>query len=523
MSLRDGNKDLIPKALFTYAHKIYSLFFKKGAQLSTTNILIRDYARGIIEFAINNKKTLFSKQQIKRIRPPYIDGGIRRWGRSIDKDDGKYRDGNAPLGWEFEKDTLRHLVNSRPYDDKDKNYIRLKENIMWRLYQLGYSLDKFGEIDKQIQSNNRYDRPRNYAAKVERYGEKYSLIAYREMMGLKLDKKLLDKWWVNEDGRDGESELDVSFPESKEINHLVSKKLTLGPEEIKSWMVQKTPPDISEYLKLQTLNGIKRPWILVDGILSEKNIKKSRKVTTFMYGVLVDKKNIPKLDEFLNALPFPGNDNIPSLPEVRSIFAGELGWREKQEPAPMLKLKIKRGERQRPLTKQEKEWYGMRIVYSVGDEEKSIKETQIPPEFKMEPFYEEIPIERLERWFATKDSKYIGRDDDTIGLHIPSKKIIKTYKLHNKSGSFEIVNEKDEIIAIPVITGERYGTHENLLYLREDFVEKILKKTGKSLVLVTWGERQYWPENLDNIHRPDHSEILQTYKNIYKQNFIYPF
>jgi len=520
MSLRDSDASLVPKILYPHAKKVYSLFFKRRAILGTTNIFIRDYARGIIEVAIYHKKALFTKNQIRRVRPPYLDGGIRRWGRSIDKDNGKYRDGNAPLGWEFEKDTLRHLVGSRPYDDEDKNYICLKENIMWRLYQLGYSLDKFGEIDKQIESDRGYDRPLNYVGRNERYGEKYSLIAYHEMMGLKLDKKQLDKWWVNEDGRDESSEIDPSFPESEEPARLFSKQLTSGPEEIKKWMVQKAPPDISHYLKVQKLNGLQGPWILVDGILSEKNIKKSRKATTFTYGVLVDKQNTSKLDEFLNALPFPGNNHIPSLPEVRSIFSGELGWREKRNPEPVLKLKIKRGERQRPLTEQEKKWYGIRISF---DDAKPVKEPQIPPEFKTEPIYEEIPILRLARWFATKDSRYIGKDDDIIGMHVPSKKITKGHKLHSKSGSFYLVNNKGEVVAVPITTGKQYGTHENLLYLRESFVSEILRKTGKVLVLITWGERQYWPEDLDNIHRSDHANIVQNYKNIYKQNIIYPF
>lgn len=53
---------------------------------------------------------------------------------------------------------------------------------------MGYSLDRFGEVDKDIERSRRYDRGSDYAGKTERYGEKYSLIAYREIMGTKLDK-----------------------------------------------------------------------------------------------------------------------------------------------------------------------------------------------------------------------------------------------------------------------------------------------------------------------------------------------
>ena len=529
MALIDIDKSLISSALYPHSKKIYSLFFKKRAILGTTNILIRDYARSIIEVALYNNKNLFTFAETKRLRPPYTDGGIRKWGRNEDKDAGKYRDGNSPFDWDFEKDTLRHLVGSRAYDNEDSKYIRLKENMMWRLYQLGYSLDRFGEIDKQIERDKRYNGRSDYAGKIERYGEKYTLIAYHEIMGIKLDKKLLDKWWVNEDGRDGSPALDPSFPESKKSDRLFSKQLTTGPEEIKKWMVQKTPPDISSYLEIGKIDNQEGPWILADGIIGEKNVSKSRKITTFIYGVLVDPANISKLDEFLTALAFPGNNEIPDLPETRSVFAGELGWREKSKPEPVLELKIKRGEIQRPLTKQEKKWHDLRIVYSFIDDkegkdsEKVVKEKSSPPEFKTEPVYEKIKVRRLARWFATKDYSYLGKDDDGIGLHMLSKSLMKKHKLHCEAGTFNLVNSKRETVAIPKTTGNQYGTHENLLYLRKDLLEKILKETGKVFVLITWGEREYRPEQLDDIHRSDHAKIHQNYENIYKQNYSYPF
>ncbi len=525
MAFSDLDKRHISKVLLPSAKKIYSLFFKKGAKLATTNILIRDYARGIIEVAIHYDKKLLSPAQIKRIQPPYKDGGNRRWGRSVDKDDGKYRDGNSPFGWEFEKDTLRYLVGSNAYDNEDKNYIRLKENMMWRLYQLGYSLDKFGNIDKEIARNFRYDRSPHYAGKVERYGEKYTLIAYREIFGLKMDKKEHARTWITEDGRDGEFEVDPSFPESVKRQKIFSMKLTSGPKEIKKWMTQKNSPNITPRLEVEEIDGKKGPWVLVDGIIGEKNTKESRKITTFIYGLLVDDKDVGKVDEFLAGVPFPGNNELPSLPDTREFFAGELGWREKNKAEPTLEIKIKTGEIQRPLTKQEKDFYNLRISYSIfgkPDDELVVKDVQTPPEFKTESVYENISIQRVARWFATKDYAYLGRDDDTTGLYILSRSLMKRHKLHCASGTFDLVTEKGEVVGKPVTSGNQYGTHENVLYLKKNFVEEILKKSKKKLLVVTWGERQYWPENLNEIHRPEHAEITQNYRNIYKQIYKYP-
>ncbi len=343
------------------------------------------------------------------------------------------------------------------------------------------------------------------------------------MMGIKLDKKLLDKWWVNEDGRDGSIDLDPSFPESRKPQKLFAKHLTAGPKEIKKWMIQKTAPDISDYLKVEKIDDQQGPWILADGIIGEKNVKKSRKITTFIYGILVDPADVNKLNEFLSGLPFPGNNEVPDLPETKDIFAGELGWREKNTPETILELKIKRGEISRRLTKQEKEWHSMRITYSFfgeKDNEKVVKEKNTPPEFKTEPVYEKIKVQRLARWFATKDYSYLGRDDDTTGLHILSKRLTKAHKLHCRATSFNLVNSKGKTVAIPVATGDQYGTHENLLYLRKEFLDKILKKTGKAFVLITWGERQYWPESGFE-HPKELAPYYEKYQNIYKEIIKY--
>ena len=56
---------------------------------------------------------------------------------------------------------------------------RVKANVYWRIYRLGFSLEDFREIDKRISQENwnrgRYNEdPR----KIDRYGKKYSWIAF---------------------------------------------------------------------------------------------------------------------------------------------------------------------------------------------------------------------------------------------------------------------------------------------------------------------------------------------------------
>ena len=77
-----------------YARKLFDLMLKKKAPYSTTHILARDYARHIIDIALLHNFELLTGEERKRITPPFKDGGIRRWGKSEDKNKDEYREGN---------------------------------------------------------------------------------------------------------------------------------------------------------------------------------------------------------------------------------------------------------------------------------------------------------------------------------------------------------------------------------------------------------------------------------------------
>ena len=96
-----------------YGRKLYEAMFKPNALHSTTHILARDYARRTIDIALIHHPDLLTEDERKYITPPFTEGGIRKWGESEDRNDGEYRDGNAPLGMDFENYTLGGLVKDR--------------------------------------------------------------------------------------------------------------------------------------------------------------------------------------------------------------------------------------------------------------------------------------------------------------------------------------------------------------------------------------------------------------------------
>ena len=199
----------------SFARKLYDALFAPTATHSTTHSLTRDYARHLLELALLQTPGLLTPAEVARIRPPFKEGGIRHWGRSRDRNEHEYRDGNSPLGMDFANYTLGRLVpGRRNYDFDDPNYRRVKERILWRIYQLGYSLERFGEIDKQVARSN-WDPNRNETndRRIDRYGKKYAWIAYYELYGLYCDQgKLKSKWHIDEELRPSDIDIDPSFP-----------------------------------------------------------------------------------------------------------------------------------------------------------------------------------------------------------------------------------------------------------------------------------------------------------------------
>ena len=178
MALQSGRRNAyyLRRILPRYAKELFETIFKKGCPHSTTHILMRDYARHSIEVALLHQASLLNADELKRIKPPFLDGGIRKWGKSKDRNEGEYREGNNPMGWDFSNYTLGHLVPDRSnYDFQHKGYLTVKANMFWRVYKLGYSLNRFGEIDKEIDRYNWFFRNGN---KIDRYGKKYCWIPF---------------------------------------------------------------------------------------------------------------------------------------------------------------------------------------------------------------------------------------------------------------------------------------------------------------------------------------------------------
>ena len=79
----------------------------------------------------------------------------------------------------FRNYTIGRLISNRQnYDFKNKEYKSVLKQVKWRILDLGYEPEKFKAIDNQISDRSFYREPEGDMHKIDRYGKKYSWIAF---------------------------------------------------------------------------------------------------------------------------------------------------------------------------------------------------------------------------------------------------------------------------------------------------------------------------------------------------------
>ena len=245
-------------------------------------------------------------------------------GESEDRNEKEYRDGNAPIQMDFGNYTLGCLVKDRKnYDFENEEYKHVRANIFWRIYDLGYSLEKFGDVDKWIARENwKYDRSEN-RGKTDRYGKKYAWIAFYELAGFRKDQNLLFKWY-QEEVRIADADIDPSFPPPLHEFKVIDQDF-LGNREtpLHEWIEKGETPDISSYLILEELCGEMGPWVSLDGHVRQEDLEAKRSCFIRPRGLFVHTGDLEELVTLLESRNYGG---LPEIPADHCTYSGEIPW-----------------------------------------------------------------------------------------------------------------------------------------------------------------------------------------------------
>lgn len=189
------------------ANIVWKAIFTSKPILNSPHINIRHYSQRLIELVSN----IFPEDFDKEIRSIYLPCGVTK--TDIDKWE-KAKGCSGPMRMDFSNYTIGTLIpNGHSYSDPELKQ-KVRGYIMKRVSELGWSENRFEEVDNHINSFSDYSR-HNDSDKIDRFGKKYSWIAYYEVAGILHDNSLIDdeydKW------RPAGIDIDPSFPINQEI------------------------------------------------------------------------------------------------------------------------------------------------------------------------------------------------------------------------------------------------------------------------------------------------------------------
>ncbi|MGZ5482420.1 MAG: hypothetical protein ACXWID_10595 [Pyrinomonadaceae bacterium] len=317
----DTRKAILPN----HARRIFNLMFNANAPARTTHTLTREYARRIVELGSLQKRSLFSKAELKRTQPPYSDSGRISW-QELQTDEVRSSGPNSPFRMDFENYTLGWLAQDRGnYDFKQEGYKNIRAKVLWRVQQLGWTSERFSQVDRIIEMDRPYYGRGQEHGKIDRYGKKYSWIAYHEIEGFLRDKGLLTR---GDDNRPFDMDIDPSFPSPTPELQLVGWDL-LGPKKLSrvDWIKRGPTPALSRIFHQSTILGETGPWVMLDGYVSRQDESRGRRLFAFVRSFLVRKKETQKFVACLTKQSLAGRW-LPEKPEIRRVFAGEIPWCE---------------------------------------------------------------------------------------------------------------------------------------------------------------------------------------------------
>jgi len=479
--------------LSKYAKDIYNAMFEKSAPFSTTHFLMRDYAARIIEIALLYSTEIFSSEERERIKSPFKDRPIREWKESESAKEKRYGF-DSPFGMDFENYTLGRLVRERSnYDYEHEEYKKVRAQVFWRVEQLGWVSNLFESVDSSIAGEHRWPRTEGNFKKTERYGKKYSWIAFYEMAGYRSDLGLLNDWDNEEIFRISDVDIDPSFPGDVREANIIKGKFVNRSMSIKKWINSGPTPNLKPYLAKNKLCNFNGPWVLLDGYVNQESIKTKRDIFVFIRGFFVDKSQVKSLIRGLNSLDYPGNNRLPEIADDYYTFAGEIPW---CDTFPHYKdqaiIEIPTGKK--IIVKQKIDKSPNSIVIDLGN--KKITIPSYSPKALKKGFSEREVDERISfdvsvpvRNFSWESGRSITNSGHNS--YIPSKEICQSLKLVSYPQVFDMYDSKGKIASLTCRFGDLWHFGHKVIYLRKDLLDTYLKETKMSLVWIIWGERRF--------------------------------
>ena len=465
--------------------------FRLGAPSSSRHVVLRSYALGIISLALRVDPSCILASDRIYFEAPFdhlpspFDGGFDWSNDQVAEAD------KAAIRMDFGNYTIGTLVKDRGnYNFKHPEYVNVRRSIVMRMLDLGYSPEVFDELDKNKHSSTRIG---NEGRKVDRYGKKYSWIAFYEMWGLRADFGRLAEWQTEH--KMSEVDIDPSFPQVEPTwRPELGDWFSAQPMDIASGMEKGPTPDYSRVLRVSEVDSVMGDWVLLDGFIKQQSVTDYREIYTFLRGVIVDKGDTKALIRGFKSIDYPGNSGIPSAKERHYTYAGEMVF----EIEPGDPKNFERGDEFLDFEDQEDQ----QVYFSPGWGEPG------------------TPIEIPSQMYSWES--YHSEMNKAGGVLFPSASICECLGLSYSNSTPSLLIDVD---GIPAAISRRIGADDeaasgSLLYLRSDLLSKYLEILNQDFVWLVWGERgQNYNSGEEKQGVPQH--IYNEYLYIHRQSIVW--
>jgi len=518
-----------------FARSLFDLMFARRGKHRTKHVLAREYALGAIQLCQKMSPRCLASRDADLLNAPFSTyrGKIPSPKKIRDEE---CAGADAAIMMDFGNYTIGRLLEGRAnYDYDHQGYKNVRRQIEWRINNLGYQDELFEIADRQI-SNDSFSMGRSDTpSKTDRYGKKYSWIAFYEVAGLIQDRT--HKGLVFDRERISDIDIDPSFPDHRNNWLPELKPLFPSQSDFVHWIGSGVKPNYRHLLEVPNIDDRNGPWVLLDGFIEEDAENDERQIFTFLRGVLVAENERDKLVRSFRGIEYPGNHAIPHLGEDYYTFAGEVAWSGRfanhlYDPSGPNWARFVEKSFSETRSKKVRKRYGdlepfemlqfikptIRFVGSGDHQETEEEPPTIDPNqiVEVKQYFSTPGIEiEIPAWSNAWES-YHSVTSQGGGFEYPAPALCDFLELNSIRGGSDLVDRNGKVGSI-FRSVQNSNTHArgHLLFLREDLLRRYLKSTNQVLVWLVWGERQLHYSAME-AHRGELQPFWNSHKHIHR-------
>lgn len=455
----DPRGEAVRATLPEFANALVDQLFVPGAPHATRHVLMQDSALGVITLARRIDANCIAEDKLRYTAAPF-DHLSSPFPEPSALADADFAEAKGAIGMDFGNYTIGRLISDRGnYDNRHPAYQRVRRQIKARIIELGYSSSAFAEIDRDIAGHTWRAESRG-KSRVDRYGKKYSWIAFFEMYGVRRDQGGLSESRTFE--RTSDVDIDPSFPQpARTWIPALPDLFADAPRDPEAWIANGPTPDYHHLLNPTQVDNQPGPWALLEGFIEQSASDDERRLFTFLRGVLVDSNQVQNLLLAFDARPYPGNNAIPEPTADYYTYAGEIPWSER---------------------------FGSNLRGPNGVDRRDERDAfEYHDGSHWQPGISvELPVCRF-AW-----ESYHSELNQLSSTLAPAPALCQRLGLVNHQGELDLYDSTGNLATMyRELKGEQETLKGELAYIRCDLLANYLSESAKTLVWILWGERGF--------------------------------